>query len=128
MIAPICKHCKAQPASGVWEVTTRREVYAMVLCASCGLTKIGNRVRMFEDESRGEMVFYKDVERVELLVSFSRPNVPLAVGGLKAETPDVATPPLDEVSRIVCEYRAKHGRTPPAIHPSVLNRVDWSYR
>lgn len=91
-----CQHCGNLPASGVWKVTTLESVFAMCLCAACGMAGIGNRVRMrLVKRSRGreEAIFFHDVTRVDLIQSFTRPDTPLQPGGLKPDTPDVQLAP-----------------------------------
>jgi hypothetical protein len=74
LIIKMCQHCKTQRARGIYDVTSRggwgkEVVKRLYLCAACGLSGIGNRVKAFYSKSEDKLCFTKDVKRVSLVQS-----------------------------------------------------------
>lgn len=81
------KRCNTR-ASGVFRVTYKNGNQKLqLLCADCGMSKVANHVACYEKD--GELVFYHDVYKVDLIKSFTTDFVPPPE---KQVVPSVAVP------------------------------------
>lgn len=74
LIIKMCQHCKIHRARGIYDVTSKggfgkETIKRMYLCAACGLSGIGNRVRAYYNKRDDKLCFTKDVKRVSLVQS-----------------------------------------------------------
>lgn len=58
-------------ASGIFRVHYRRGTKIMCLCADCAMQKMPNHVAIIVRPKDDEVIYFRDVQRVELLVPFT---------------------------------------------------------
>lgn len=96
------RHC-TNIACGMYEVTTKRAVTLMVLCADCALDAVPNQIRTWVDgegTSHEEVRFYKPVLSVSIVHLFMRESTDTLdrLNGAKAH---IEGPKVDAVQTLV---------------------------